>query len=74
MLGAAAPQATSVFFFSDPLMGLLAVVNLMVIVSLVPIVLRLLKDYRQQLQGGNESPVFSPDQFPELDVDRKAWK
>lgn len=74
MLGAAAPQATSVFFFSDPLMGLLAVVNLMVIVSLVPIVLRLLKDYRQQLQDGNESPVFSPDQFPELDVDRKAWK
>jgi len=74
MLGAAAPQATSVFFFSDPLMGLLAVVNLMVIVSLVPIVLRLLKDYREQLASGNDTPVFRPDQFAELDVDRQAWK
>lgn len=74
MIGAAAPGATSVFFFSDPLMGLLAIVNLMVIVSLLPIVLRLLKDYRDQLLQGKKTPIFNPDQFSDLEVDRQAWK
>lgn len=74
MIGAAAPGATSVFFFSDPMMGLLAIVNLMVIVSLVPIVLRLLADYREQLAHGVPIPRFDPDKFPDLDVDRNAWK
>lgn len=74
MLGAAAPQATSVFFFSDPLMGVLAVVNLMVIVSLLPVVLRVLHDYRQQLARGIEEPIFKADEFADLDVDRRAWK
>jgi alanine or glycine:cation symporter, AGCS family len=74
MLGAAAPAATSVFFFSDPLMGLLAVVNLMVIVTLLPVVLRLLQDYRQQLRDGEALPVFDPQQFADLDIDRSAWK
>ncbi len=74
MLGAGAPEATVVFLFSDPLMGLLAVVNLMVIVSLLPVVLRLLDDYRPQLKRGEKVPCFDPDQFPDLDVDREAWK
>jgi len=74
MLGAAAPGATTVFFFSDPLMGLLAIVNLMVIVSLLPVVLRLLADYRAQLSRGEDTPRFEPDQFPDLNVDRNAWK
>lgn len=74
MLGAAAPQATSVFFFSDPLMGILAVVNLMVIVTLLPVVLRMLEDYRKQLAGGAEEPVLNPDQFADLDIDRQAWR
>ena len=73
MLGAAAPEATAVFFFSDPLMGLLALVNLMVIMSLLPVVLRLLNDYRAQLAAGVEEPRFNPDQFADLDVDRQAW-
>ena len=74
MLGAAAPQATSVFFFSDPLMGVLAIVNLMVIVTLLPVVLRMLDDYRKQLDRGNQEPVFNPDEFADLDLDRDAWR
>ena len=74
MVGAGAPKATAVFFFSDPLMGLLAVVNLMVIVTLLPVVLRLLDDYRSQLKRGEKVPRFDPGQFPDLDVDPDAWK
>jgi len=74
MLGAGAPEATVVFLFSDPLMGLLAVVNLMVIVTLLPVVLRLLDDYRSQLKRGEKVPRFDPDQFLDLDLDRDAWK
>lgn len=74
VLGAAAPQATSVFFFSDPLMGVLAIVNLMVIVTLLPVVLRLLRDYREQLKNGKEQPEFDASRFPDLDVDRSVWK
>lgn len=73
MLGAAAPGATTVFFFSDPLMGILALVNLMVIVSLLPVVLRLLNDYRVQIAAGVKAPQFNPEQFADLDVDRQAW-
>ncbi|RYH09618.1 sodium:alanine symporter family protein [Tropicimonas sp. IMCC6043] len=72
-LGATAPGATAVFFFSDPLMGVLALVNLVVIMMLLPAVLRLLKDFRQQLAAGIERPVFDPDAFPDLDIDRTAW-
>jgi len=72
-LGAVAPGATSVFFFSDPLMGVLAVVNLVVIMMLLPTCLRILKDFRDQLKAGVERPVFDPDKFPDLNVDRTAW-
>jgi AGCS family alanine or glycine:cation symporter len=54
-------------------MGLLALVNLMVIMSLLPVVLRLLSDYRAQIAAGVAEPRFNADQFPDLDVDRKAW-
>lgn len=72
-LGATAPGATAVFFFSDPLMGILALVNLVVIMMLLPMALRLLKDFRGQLAAGVERPVFDPDAFPDLDIDRTAW-
>ena len=72
-LGATAPGATEVFFFSDPLMGVLAVVNLVVIMMLLPMVLRMLKDFRGQLAAGIERPVFDPDDYPDLDIDRTAW-
>lgn len=72
-LGATAPDATAVFFFADPLMGLLAVVNLIVLMMLLPTCLRILKDFRQQLAAGVARPVLNPDDFSDLDIDRTAW-
>ena len=72
-LGATAEGATSVFFFSDPMMGILAVVNLLAITMLFPIGLRVLNDFRAQLKAGIERPVFNPDDFPDLEIDRAAW-
>ncbi|WP_299850701.1 sodium:alanine symporter family protein [uncultured Roseovarius sp.] len=72
-LGATAPGATSVFFFSDPMMGILAVVNLVVLMMLLPTCLRLLKDFRAQLAAGVARPVLNPDDFSDLDLDRTAW-
>jgi AGCS family alanine or glycine:cation symporter len=74
LLGASAPGATSVFFFSDPLMGLLALVNLMAVLMLFPVAMRVLKDYRDQLKAGNDDPVFDAAKFPDLAIDREAWK
>jgi AGCS family alanine or glycine:cation symporter len=74
LLGASAPGATSVFFFSDPLMGLLALVNLMAVLMLFPVALRVLDDYREQLAAGIDVPVFDPAKFPDLNIDRTAWK
>lgn len=72
-LGATAPGATSVFFFSDPMMGILAVVNLVVIMMLLPTCLRILKDFRMQLKSGVARPVLNPDDYPDLELDRTAW-
>ncbi len=72
-LGATAPGATAVFFFSDPMMGILALVNLVAIAMLFPVALRVLNDYRGQLAEGKEHPVFDPEKFPDLDVDTTAW-
>lgn len=72
-LGATAERATSVFFFSDPMMGILAVVNLFAIMMLFPIGMRLVKDYRAQLASGVEHPVLDPAKFADLDIDKAAW-
>jgi alanine or glycine:cation symporter, AGCS family len=72
-LGATAPGATAVFFFSDPMMGILALVNLIAIMMLLPTCLRILQDFRKQLKAGVERPVLNPDDFPDLDLDRTAW-
>ncbi len=72
-VGASAPKATAVFFFSDPMMGILALANLLAIAMLFPIGLRVLNDYREQVKQGVEHPVFDPDKFPDLDIDRSAW-
>jgi len=73
-VGASAPKATAVFFFSDPMMGILAIVNLLSIMMLFPIGLRVLNDYKDQLKAGKEHPVFDPEKFPDLDIDKGAWK
>ncbi|MGP1395312.1 MAG: alanine/glycine:cation symporter family protein [Inquilinaceae bacterium] len=72
-VGASAPGATAVFFFSDPMMGVLAMVNLLAVIMLFPVGMRVLTDYREQLKQGIEDPVFDPAKFPDLDIDRKAW-
>ena len=73
-LGAVAPGATAVFFFSDPMMGILAVVNLLALMMLFPIAMRILADFRSQLKAGVVRPVLDPDKFADLDLDRNAWK
>ncbi len=70
-LGATAPGATAVFFFSDPMMGILAVVNLLALMMLFPIALRILNDFRAQLAAGITRPVLDPEKFPDLDIDRR---
>ena len=72
-LGSTAPGATAVFFFSDPLMGVLAVVNLMAIMMLFPTCLRVLDDFRTQLKQGVARPVFQPKAYPDLNLDENAW-
>lgn len=72
-LGAVAPAATAVFFFSDPLMGVLAIVNLLALMMLFPTITRLLKDYKEQLKAGAEEPVFDPAKFSDLNIDVAAW-
>ena len=72
-LGAVAPGATAVFSFSDPMMGILAVVNLLALMMLFPIAMRVIGDFRAQLAAGVAKPVFDPAQFPDLDTDPTAW-
>ena len=71
--GAVAPAATSVFFFSDPMMGILAVVNLLALVMLFPIAKRMIVDFGSQLKAGVERPVLNPDDYADLDIDRTVW-
>lgn len=73
-LGATAPGATSVFFFSDPLMGLLAIVNLLALTMLFPVGRRVLEDYRKQFAAGIRQPIFNPADFPDLEIDINAWR
>ena len=72
-LGAVAPGATSVFFFSDPMMGILAVVNLLALMMLFPIAKRLMADFADQLKAGIDRPVLDPDKYSDLEIDRNAW-
>ena len=73
LLGALAPEATSVFFFSDPMMGILALVNLVALTMLFPTGMRLLRDYREQLAAGIEHPKFHVYRYEDLDIDKEAW-
>ncbi len=73
LLGAVAPNAMSVFFFADPLMGVLALANLLALVMLFPRVEKLLSDYARQLKSGVKEPVFDAQQYERLDIDLSAW-
>ncbi|MEP3333688.1 alanine/glycine:cation symporter family protein [Sedimentitalea sp.] len=72
-LGAVAPGAMTVFSFSDPMMGILAVVNLLALMMLFPVAMRMIQDFRTQLAQGIDKPVFDPAKFSDLDTDPTAW-
>ena len=52
---------------------LMALVNLLTIAMLFPVGRRMLNDYRDQLKQGTVHPVFDPERFPDLDIDKAAW-
>jgi hypothetical protein len=41
---------------------------------LFPVGMRVLHDYQDQLKAGVAHPVFNPEKFPDLDIDKTAWK
>jgi AGCS family alanine or glycine:cation symporter len=63
----------TVFAFADITMTLLAFVNLIALAMLFKIGLRILNDYDAQRKAGIKTPVFDSSQFPDLDLDLKAW-
>jgi alanine or glycine:cation symporter, AGCS family len=64
---------STAFGFADVTMALLAVVNLAAVVLLIKVGLRVMLDYDEQKRAGIAHPVFDPDKFPDLNIDRKAW-
>lgn len=63
----------NVFRFADFTMALLALVNLGALVLLFKIGMRVLDDYDGQLRSGVKKPVFDPEKFTDLRLDRTAW-
>lgn len=74
IVGALAPSIGTVLFFLDPLIGLMAIINLIVIAMLFPKSLSLIKDYRSQLSVGKGQPVFNAEEFGDVDVDMAVWR
>jgi len=64
---------TTVFAFADLTMALVALANITALVILVPVGMRVMRDYEKQRRAGR-TPVFNPDDFPDLDIDRDAWR
>jgi AGCS family alanine or glycine:cation symporter len=62
----------TVFGFADLTMGLLGLVNLVGLVAMYRLGIRLLQDYDRQVAAGEE-PIFDPEAFADLDIDRRAW-
>ncbi|HWH86493.1 MAG TPA: alanine/glycine:cation symporter family protein [Pseudomonas sp.] len=73
ILWGAVEDLGTVFAFADITMTMLAFVNLIALAMLFKIALRVLKDYDAQRKAGIKTPVFDSSQFPDLDLDLKAW-
>ena len=73
ILWGAVEDLGTVFAFADITMTLLAFVNLIALAMLFKIALRVLNDYDAQRKAGIKTPVFDSSQFPDLDLDLKAW-
>ena len=67
-------ELSDVLSFADVTMGLLAIVNLFAVVLLFPVGLRVMKDFDAQRKAGVKIPMFDPDKFPDLDIDKSAWQ
>lgn len=65
---------SSVFGFADVTMGLLAIVNLIAVAMLFPVGLRVMRDFDDQRKAGVKIPVFDPEKFGDLDIDKSAWQ
>ncbi len=63
----------NVFRFADLTMALLALVNLAALVMLFKTGMRVLDDFDGQLRMGVGKPVFKPEKFRGLQLDREAW-
>ena len=63
----------NVFRFADLTMALLALVNLSALVMLFKTGMRVLDDFDGQLRMGVGKPVFKPEKFRGLQLDREAW-
>ena len=68
----ASQDLATVFGFADLTMGLLALVNLVALVLLMPMGLRVLADYERQRQAG-EVPVFRAEDHANLRIDPDSW-
>lgn len=68
-----AQDLSTVFGFADITMGLLALVNLVVLVALFPVTMEVIQDYDTQLKQGKAEPIFDQRQFMELNLDAEAW-
>ncbi|HEY9762003.1 MAG TPA: alanine/glycine:cation symporter family protein [Trichocoleus sp.] len=64
---------TTVFAFADITMALLALVNLAALVMLFKVSLQIMQDFDRQVAAGRQQPIFDPNQFPNLNLDRSAW-
>ncbi|WP_298146722.1 sodium:alanine symporter family protein [uncultured Acinetobacter sp.] len=64
-----------IWSMADLFMGVMASINLIAILLLMPFVLMLLKDYRRQLKQGIKEPVFKLDRHPKYKakVDSDIW-
>ncbi len=64
---------STIFSFADLTMALLALVNLAALALMLKVCFGLMRDYDDQLRAGKQ-PVFDPDRFPDLAIDRDAWR
>ena len=60
------------FGFADVTMGVLALVNLFALVLLLPVGVRVMRDFDRQVKNGR-APAFDVHAFADLDLDPSAW-
>ncbi|MGY6553754.1 MAG: alanine/glycine:cation symporter family protein [Wenzhouxiangella sp.] len=72
ILWASMQDLRTIFNFADLTMALLALVNLIALAVMIKVCFRLLADYDRQARAGL-TPVFKPEDFPDLKIDRDAW-